>query len=112
MISMDKKPLSCNEILEEIVLITKKYLPDCKILLFGSRATHRNRENSDYDIAIIWKEKIPSQIYFAIQEDLDNLYTLKTIDLVDFYNLDEDFKEIVIKEGFLIYDGTDSIKKI
>jgi len=109
---MDKKPLSHNEILESIAHITVKYLRDSKIILFGSRAGNTNRENSDYDIAIIWKEKIPAQIYFAIQEDLDNLYTLKTIDLVDFYNLDEDFKEIVIKEGFLIYDGTDSIKKI
>ncbi len=109
---MDKKPLSCNEILEEIVLITKKYLRDCKIILFGSRARNTNRENSDYDIAIIWKEKIPAQIYFAIQEEMDNLYTLKTIELLDFYNLDEDFKEIVIKEGLLIYDGTNSVKKI
>ncbi|MEQ8170022.1 MAG: nucleotidyltransferase domain-containing protein [Candidatus Eremiobacterota bacterium] len=109
---MDKKPLSHNEILESIAHITEKYLRDSKIILFGSRAGNTNRENSDYDIAIIWKEKIPAQIYFAIQEDLDNLYTLKTIDLVDFYNLDEDFKEIVIKEGFLLYDGTNSIKKI
>lgn len=103
---MNKKPLSYNEIIENIVNIIKKHLPDSRLILFGSRAKHTNRENSDYDIAVIWKEKIPAQIYFAIQEELDNLYTLKTIDLIDFYNLDEDFKEIVIKEGFLIYDGT------
>jgi predicted nucleotidyltransferase len=103
---MNKKPLSDNEIREDIINIIKKHLPDSRLILFGSRAKHTNRENSDYDIAIIWKEKIPIQIYFTIQEDLDNLYTLKTIDLVDFYNLDENFKEIVIKEGFLIYDGT------
>jgi predicted nucleotidyltransferase len=111
---MYKKPLCDNEIREDIINIVKNHLPDSRLIMFGSRAKHTNRENSDYDIAIIWKEKIPGKIYFAIQEELDNLYTLKTIDLIDFYNLDEGFKEIVKKEGLILYEGTvqDSVKKI
>ena len=108
------KSLSDMEIKEKIIEIVKDILPESKIILFGSRAKGKNRENSDYDIAVIYKEKIPSKIYFNIQEKLDNLYTLKTIDLSDFSNLDEDFQDIVIKEGILLYNGTmeDTAEKI
>jgi predicted nucleotidyltransferase len=103
---MNIKALSDCEIKENIINIIKHYLPDSKIMLFGSRAKDINRENSDYDISIIWNKKIPLNIYFSIQEELDELKTLKTIDLVDFQNFDTDFQEIVMKEGLLLYDGT------
>ena len=98
------KPLSDNEIRQKIIEIISSHLADSKIILFGSRAKGTNRERSDYDVAIIWKEKIPSGIYSYIQEELDNLYTLKTIDLIDFYSLETDFQEIVEKEGCILYD--------
>ncbi len=38
--------------------IARKVLPDCKILLFGSRARKDNSIDSDYDFLVITKETI------------------------------------------------------
>lgn len=35
-----------------------KFLPDCRILLFGSRARNDNTMDSDYDFLVITKETI------------------------------------------------------
>lgn len=52
MISSNLKPLS---IIKETV---RKILPDCTILLFGSRARKDNTDDSDYDFLIVTKETI------------------------------------------------------
>jgi len=69
------RPLSDEEILSEVVSIVSRYLPKSTVYLFGSRASGRARKNSDFDIAIEWKEKI--------REKLEELPTLKSFDLVD-----------------------------
>ena len=46
------KPLTDEEILKKIVEIVSKYLPNCRIYLFGSRAKGTARKNSDFDIAV------------------------------------------------------------
>ena len=43
------KPLTDEEILKKIVEIVSKYLPDCRIYLFGSRAKGTAKKNSDFD---------------------------------------------------------------
>jgi len=99
------KPLKEEDIIKNIVKSISSRLPDARVILFGSRVKNTNRESSDFDIVIIDKNKINIKIYYDIQEELGNLATLKTIDLIDYYNLDDDFKKIVIEEGRVIYDG-------
>ena len=101
-----KKILTDEEIKNSIINIISSHLPEAKIILFGSRATGKNRENSDYDISVLWSEEVPVKIYYDIVDELDKLYTLKTIDFVDFYNLDDDFQKFVLEEGVILYDGS------
>ena len=60
-----------NTIINEIVKrIVKEINPD-KIILFGSRATGKNAESSDYDICVLKKNikhrgKVTQKIYHAL----------------------------------------------
>ncbi|NQE52042.1 hypothetical protein C5S29_00515, partial [ANME-1 cluster archaeon GoMg3.2] len=52
------KPLSANEILAEVADIIARFLPDARILLFGSRARGDAKQTSDFDFAIDAGSKI------------------------------------------------------
>ncbi|MCD6442667.1 MAG: nucleotidyltransferase domain-containing protein [Thermotogae bacterium] len=101
------KPLSDEEIREKIVKIISGYLPNCRIYLIGSRAKGTHTERSDYDVVIVCEKRINYSIITAILDDFDKLPTLKTLDLIDFHDLDDHFKNKVFEEGVLLYDGRD-----
>ena len=79
--------MTINSILEEIINLAKKYSAST-VILFGSRAKGTATERSDIDIAV---SGIPDTE--NLREELDNLPTLYTIDLV---NLDECGKSVII----------------
>ena len=67
-----------------------------KVFLFWSRAIWNYRENSDYDIWIIWKKRLTFQELMKIKNKLRELPYL--IDLVDFNTVDKNFKEIALNK--------------
>ncbi len=93
--------LTDEEILKKIVEIVSKYLPNCRIYLFGSRAKGTARENSDFDIAVDCGSKIP----FSVMAKIEEFPTLKSFDLVDLSLVSDDFRETVKKTGVILYDG-------
>lgn len=88
----------------DIVLnfIVKEYHPN-KVILFGSRAKNTNSFNSDYDLAIESK-KISFRTKRKIYEKLDEMMGLHKIDLVYLNEVDEAFRDIIIKSGKIIYE--------
>ena len=66
-----------------------------KIFLFWSRATWKFRPNSDYDIWILWEDRLDFKTFLNIKSDLEELPYL--IDFVDFKNVDNNFKKIALK---------------
>jgi predicted nucleotidyltransferase len=92
-------------LLKQIKEIAKKY--NCeKVILFGSRARGDNSPVSDYDIAVFNKNLSAVQkAYFF--NDIDNIATLKKIDVV-FVNNDtgDDLIKNIKKEGVVIYEQT------
>lgn len=66
-----------------------------KVFLFWSRAIWNYKNNSDYDIWVLWKEKIDYKKFLKTKRELDELPYL--IDLVDFNRTDQDFKELALK---------------
>ena len=79
--------MTINSILEEIINLAKKYFAST-VILFGSRAKGTATERSDIDIAV-------SGIPENLREELDNLPTLYTIDLV---NLDECGNQLLLED--------------
>jgi predicted nucleotidyltransferase len=86
-----------SAIVEEL----KKYSPK-KIILFGSRAKGYYKPNSDIDIAVdlelTFREKR------KLKEKIDYLSGLYSVDLVFFSDIDNNFKNQILKEGIVLYE--------
>lgn len=80
--------------------ILEKHFPDCRILLFGSRATGKAKKFSDIDLAIDCNGTVLPVMNLAdakqdfIESDLPYL-----VDLIDLNSIDDSFKEKIISEG-------------
>ena len=87
--------------LDKIVNELKKYNPK-KIILFGSRSRGNYRKNSDIDIAVdislSFREKR------KLKEKVDLIAGLYSMDLIFFDEIDNSFKEKLLKEGKTLYD--------
>ena len=71
--------MQIQEILEEIQRISRQYGAR-EVILFGSRAKGTETERSDIDIAV---SGVASHEILDLQENLEEIPTLYTIDLVD-----------------------------
>lgn len=94
-----------NEILDSIVKIILNCLdtePD-EIFLFGSRARNTNKSFSDFDIGIIPQKHISFRVLQKIEDELDKLDTLKTIDIVDFSFVSKEFLKEATKNKRILY---------
>ena len=83
---------------KEVRDVIGKYLDlnKYKVFFFGSRVRRDNFEVSDIDIGIDGGEISP-EIKMDIVEEIDNLPTLYTFDIVDFNKVSEDFKKEALK---------------
>lgn len=82
---------------KEILKIVEKYLDlkKYKIFFFGSRVEGRGDEHSDIDVGIEGTEEIPVGIKAEIEEEIENLPILYKIDIVDFKNVSDKFRDVV-----------------
>ena len=83
---------------EKIIRIIKKYLPDCTIYLFGSRARGKHHPGSDIDLALDNEEKIKRHLIGDILEELEETSIPFKIDLVDIKSVSESMREQIEKE--------------
>lgn len=84
-----------------IMDIIKKYLPTVRIYLFGSRARGDYAAESDIDIALDAGKKIDQYKLGQIKEEIEESTIPFTVDVVDLYNISEDFKKNILKDGKL-----------
>ena len=95
---------------EEIVAMLKgvleassEKLKDRKVFLFGSRASGRARQRSDFDIGVIGEGPLPLETYYRIEDGFDEIPTLYKIDWVDFNRASEKFRERAMKHIEVLY---------
>ena len=89
--------MTVKEIQKEVVQIIHKYLGrDANIYLFGSWARGNANPTSDIDIAIRIPEQDRSKFYL-IREEVDELRTLRKIDIVDLSFVSEEFEKHIFK---------------
>ncbi len=103
--NMVKVLTSNEELIKATVEVIKKFLPDAVVIVYGSRAKGNFRPNSDLDVAILTDGEVPAPLMAQIREKLEELPTLVSFDLVDLSSVSEDFKNVVLKEGRIVYDG-------
>ena len=82
---------------KKVVQIIRKYLGmDAPIYLFGSWAKGNARPNSDIDIGIrIHKQD--RQNFYRIRTEIDELRTLRKIDIIDLSLVSKKFSKHILK---------------
>ncbi len=93
-----------KDIIENLKKIFEKYVEVERVCIFGSRAKGTYKETSDIDI-VMYGEKLTHTINTKIYYEIDDLYLVYKIDLINFNSLSENDKlrENIIKEGVEIY---------
>lgn len=76
---------------------------DADVFLFGSQATGREHEKSDYDIGYYTNERIPVQILAYLEETLEEMPIPARVELVDFSMLSPEFVRIALQGGVKIW---------
>lgn len=84
-----------------IVPIIRKYVPDVKIILYGSRARGDAGEGSDVDIALDAGYAIDNLIMSEIRGDLEESKLPICFDLVDFKKVSQDMQKEIVKDGIV-----------
>lgn len=69
-----------------------------RVFIFGSRATGKAREFSDYDIGILNKKKkpIPSEEKIFIEEALEESDIPSKVEIIDFSIVSDKFKRMAL----------------
>ena len=76
--------------------ILKKYAPNAKHFVFGSRAKGNYNQYSDIDIALKSKDEIlPIETLDKIRLEFDNSTFPYEIDIIDLNSIDDNFKNII-----------------
>lgn len=70
-----------------------------EIFLFGSQATGKQKQWSDFDIGVIGKnnQSIPAGVRYDIELELDRLNVPFIVDLVDFSTVEDAFKKVALQ---------------
>ena len=72
-----------------------------KIFLYGSRAKGTARPTSDVDVALMSHEKLSAVFMSNLRELIEESAIPYQVDLVDLAEVDEAFKQKILKEGLL-----------
>jgi uncharacterized protein len=92
-----------QELLDLIVSIVKEHVDPKRIILFGSRATGKCREYSDFDIAVEGVE-ISIRRERLLKEALDQELGIYSVDLINLDTVDPEFKKLILEQGKVIYE--------
>lgn len=74
-----------------------------QVVLFGSRATKKHQDVSDFDIGIVGKRPLPTKAFFELETRFEELPTLYKIDLVDFSKTSSAFRQEALKKVKILY---------
>ena len=87
--------------LEKVTEILRRHLPsgEYRAVLFGSRATGRARGGSDWDIGILGPQPLRGATVQAIRDELDELRTLHSFDVVDLATVPDSFRVIALQQA-------------
>lgn len=87
-----------------VAALEREYAP-MRILLFGSRAKGTARLGSDFDFAITGSAPDAARL-MRMQEHLEAIAGLYSVNLVFLDDVDPGFREIVLQTGKVLYDHT------
>ena len=78
-----------------LITIIHRHIPDCQIMLFGSRSRGTNRDGADYDIAVDAGYKIPREVMLHITSDIEESNIHVHVDVVDLHGVSIEFAQAI-----------------
>lgn len=69
-----------------------------RVFLFGSRACGNAKKMSDIDVGILGNNKFPTQLKFAIENEIEESIVPFKVDIIDFFDVDETFKKEALNQ--------------
>ncbi len=97
---------SLEKLKKEIIGVMAKHLDlqKTRVFFFGSRVDKSASERSDIDIGIEGIEPVPFDTLMKIKEEIQQIPTLYKMDVVDFRQVSEDFREVALQAIEIISD--------
>lgn len=92
-----------KEVIKNILSVLKKSLNPKKVILFGSRAKGKAAPGADFDLAIDGNRPNISLLQ-KLNEEIEKVSGLYSIDLIFLNEVDASFKEIIVKTGKVVYE--------
>ena len=90
-------------ILDQLIIVFKKYPEVESVMIYGSRAKGNFRDGSDIDLAVFGPKLTPED-FAMLCSDLEDLSIIFKIDCVHFENIKRQIlKEKISQEGRLIF---------
>ena len=83
--------------LEEITSLLERYLPGTKVWAYGSRVKFSARKDSDLDLVCFTSLEQSGQFY-ALKEQFDESNLPFRVDLLEWNNIPDNFKENISKQ--------------
>ena len=83
--------------------ILRRYVPDRKVLAFGSRATWTAKDYSDLDLAIMGDEPLSLGATSALAEGFGESDLPFKVDVVDWAKINENFRDIIRRDGVAVH---------
>ena len=71
---------------------------EMRLFVFGSFARGDQRTTSDLDIGIEWERKRSEKLFTKLYNEIQELPTIRKIDLVDFEKAEKNFKDTASKD--------------
>lgn len=87
--------IAANELIIVQQVLETALPKDSKVWVFGSRAKHTTRHNSDLDLAIDIGQPLDTKTRMALQTGFEEAHLPYTVDTVDMQTAEPYFKEII-----------------
>ena len=75
--------------------ILQKFVPDCEVRAFGSRVNGTAKPYSDFDLAIVSKEKIQRKTKMLLRRAFEESKLPFRVDVLDYNAISKEFRTIV-----------------
>jgi predicted nucleotidyltransferase len=91
-------------ILGQVTEVIRRHLPEpsVRILLFGSWATLTSVPTSDVDVGILGESPVAPLIMARIREGIEDLSTLRKVDIVDLRTVDGRLRDRVLQHAVML----------
>lgn len=92
----------------EIIKILRVFLPEVKIVAFGSRVTEKARPFSDLDLCIMHDKKIEVMRVAELRSVFEGSFLPFRVDVVEWVDLSAPFKKNIAENHVVIQEGNAS----